>query len=406
MEKFKSFTEEKGKPYKLVVFNHHGETVRDVDKEEGFTDNDKVIMKSAKEAGIKLYMVDFIGGFLSTKNGKRYLNSFPINEDGLVLPEKGKVKYQTPIELNKEDTLIMPRGLGTLGFTSSRGWSDMISDLELDGFTTIPSIKCWDNCSSKYFTDILCKKAGLRTPKTVALSHSEDSERAVKELGSKFPIILKSSTGTQTGIGVTIVESMRSLNGIVQMILLYGKYLPIIIQEYIPLEYDVRVMVLDDKIIGAMKRNVITDDSDFRSNISLGAKAELIELTELEKKDSITAAKAVDGRLVGIDFIPAKNREKEKPYILEVNSMPGFSGIEGLKKGLVQEILEHFKDRTTTRRVIQVTAIPSLPCQPRGSARRSSSCSRTPSRTKRSASTPTCSAAWAATAGSTIFPVR
>ncbi len=346
MEKFSSFTEEKGKPYKLVVFNHHGETVRDVDKEEGFTDNDKVIMKSAKEAGIKLYMVDFIGGFLSTKNGKRYLNSFPINEDGLVLPEKGKVKYQTPIELNKEDTLIMPRGLGTLGFTSSRGWSDMISDLELDGFTTIPSIKCWDNCSSKYFTDILCKKAGLRTPKTVALSHSEDSERAVKELGSKFPIILKSSTGTQTGIGVTIVESMRSLNGIVQMILLYGKYLPIIIQEYIPLEYDVRVMVLDDKIIGAMKRNVITDDSDFRSNISLGAKAELIELTELEKKDSITAAKAVDGRLVGIDFIPAKNREKEKPYILEVNSMPGFSGIEGLKKGLVQEILEHFKDRT------------------------------------------------------------
>ena len=66
----------------------------------------------------------------------------------------------------------------------------------------------------------------------------------------------------------------------------------------------------------------------------------------MEKKDSITAAKAVDGRLVGIDFIPAKNREKEKPYILEVNSMPGFSGIEGLKKGLVKEILEHFKDRT------------------------------------------------------------
>ena len=86
MDDFKKFLSEQSdeQPYKLVVFNHHGEAVRDVDKEEGFTDNDKVIMKSAKEAGIKLYMVDFIGGFLSTKNGKRYLNSFPINEDGLV----------------------------------------------------------------------------------------------------------------------------------------------------------------------------------------------------------------------------------------------------------------------------------------------------------------------------------
>jgi glutathione synthase/RimK-type ligase-like ATP-grasp enzyme len=162
------------------------------------------------------------------------------------MPEKGEPKYQEPIELDPENTLIMPRGLGTLGFTSSRYWCDMIMDLELDGFTTVPSIKCWDNCSSKYLTDVLCRKAGLRTPKTVAIAHSEDTERAVKELGGKFPIILKSSTGTQTGVGVVIIESMRSLNAVVQMILLYNKYLPVIIQEYIPLEYDIRIMLLDD----------------------------------------------------------------------------------------------------------------------------------------------------------------
>ena len=226
----------------------------------------------------------------------------------------------------------------------------MIADLELDGFTTVPSIKCWDNCSSKYLTDMLCRKAGLRTPKTVAISHSEDAERAVKELGGKFPIILKSSTGTQTGVGVTIVESMRSLNAFIQMILLYNKYLPIIIQEYIPLDYDVRVMVLDGEILGAMKRKVITDGSDFRSNVSLGAEAEKIEITEIEKDNAIKAAEAVDGKLVGIDFIPAKNREKEQPYILEVNSMPGFSGIEKIKNGLTQEILEHFKNRDNWRK--------------------------------------------------------
>ena len=92
-----------------------------------------------------------------------------------------------------------------------------------------------------------------------------------------------------------------------------------------------------------MKRKVITDD--FRSNVSLGADSESIELTDIEIKDSIAAANAVKGRLVGVDFIPAKNREKDKPYILEVNATPGFSGIESINKGTVSKIFNHFKNR-------------------------------------------------------------
>ena len=195
----------------------------------------------------------------------------------------------------------------------------------------------------------MCKNAGLKTPKTITIAHSEDTERAFKELNKKFPIILKSSTGTQTGVGVVIIESMRSLHASVQMLLLYSKYLPIIIQEYIKTDYDVRVIVLDGKILGTMKREVISD-GDFRSNVSLGAESSSIKLTEIEKRDSLKAAEAVKGKLVGVDFIPAKNREKEQPYILEVNSMPGFGGIEKLKKGLVQEILEHFKNRNNWRK--------------------------------------------------------
>ena len=53
-------------------------------------------------------------------------------------------------------------------------------------------------------------------------------------------------------------------------------------QEYKDMEYDVRVMINNKKIIGAMKRNKIIDD--FRSNISQGADAEEIELTDLEKE--------------------------------------------------------------------------------------------------------------------------
>ena len=132
------------------------------------------------------------------------------------------------------------------------------------------------------------------------------------------------------------------------MLSLHSKYLPLIIQEFIEIDYDVRVVVLDGRVLGTMKREVITD-GDFRSNISLGAEASDIKLTEIEERDALKAAEIVDGRLVGVDFIPAKNREKEQPYILEVNSMPGFGGIEKLKKGLTQEILEHFKNRNNWR---------------------------------------------------------
>ena len=55
----------------------------------------------------------------------------------------------------------------------------------------------------------------------------------------------------------------------------------------------------------------------------------------------------VEGELVGVDFLPSKNREKDQPYILEVNSMPGFGGIENITKdkSVTSEILKHYYNR-------------------------------------------------------------
>ena len=355
MEKFSEFiTEAKDEPYKIVIFNHSGEMIRDV-KDTGLGELLALMTKSAKAVGIEIFQADFVGAFVSEKNGKKYINSFPFDNEGEVIypdEKRGKdIEYQKPFEIHPDNTIIMPRGLGTLGLTSSRNWVDMIRNFEEDGFLTLPSLETWDICSSKYLTDIKMRKAGLRTPKTVPIAHSEDTERAVEELGTKFPVILKSSTGTQTGVGVIIIESLRSLHTSIQMLMLYSKYLPIIIQEYIKIDYDVRVIILDGEILGAMKREVIADAQDFRTNVSLGGEPSVIELTEIEKEDSIKAAAAVGGRLVGVDFIPAKDRKKERPYMLEVNSMPGFGGIEklNLKKSLTQEIFRYFKNRDNWR---------------------------------------------------------
>ena len=137
---------------------------------------------------------------------------------------------------------------------------------------------------------------------------------------------------------------MRSLKALVQMTLLYNKYLALLLQEYIEIDYDIRVIVSEGEVIAAMKRIVMSDD--IRSNVSMGAKAEKIELTELEKTESIRIAEEFGGRLVGVDLLPSKDREKEYPYCLEVNANPGLNGIEEVADSPTKKILQTYKDRS------------------------------------------------------------
>ena len=236
----------------------------------------------------------------------------------------------------------MPRGIGTLGFTGSRNWYDMMSMLELEGYFVLNSMKCFDMCNSKYMSYLKFLHHKIRTPKTVAITHSETVEESFKKLKTDFPVILKSSTGTQTGVGVVVVESLRSLKALVQMTLLYNKYLPIIIQEYIKTDWDIRVLVCEGKVIAAMKRIVMSDDVGVSV---VNALSETLELTVY--KDGKIYSQEYSGRVVGVDLIPSKDRENELPYCLEINANPGLNGIEEITKGSspTTDILETYKDR-------------------------------------------------------------
>ena len=346
MEKFSSFiTEQKEESYRLIVFNNSNEDVRDVGKRE--RPDFKLYTDSAKKVGIEIFNVEYTGLFVSESNGKLFLNSFEFDDDGVVImpTESGGAKYQIPIEINPDNTLIFARGLGTFGYTTNRRWVDIIRGLEDKGFKTIPSIKTWDMCSSKYYCDQLFKQNNLRSPITVPITYSDDSERAVKEGGLKFPLILKSSSGSQTGVGVIIMESMKSLHPTVQMLSFLQPYVDLLVQEYIKIDYDIRVLVVNGEVLASMRRNVM--DDDIRSNASLGAKTESIELTDMEKETAIKVSQLVDGDLVGVDLLPAKDREKEQPYILEVNATPGLGGIEEVTKdkSVTQEILKIYMNR-------------------------------------------------------------
>jgi len=177
----------------------------------------------------------------------------------------------------------------------------------------------------------------------------ENSMQAFDSLEDKFPVILKTLRGSK-GVGVLFIESEKALDSIVQLLNKQDEDSDILLQQYIPTKWDARVLVLQGKVFAAMKRYVV--QGDFRSNVSRGAEVEELTLTKVEIEESLKAAKAVDGQWVAVDFIPSKDRTKEQPFVIEVNSSPGTEGIEeATKRNLSKEIIQHFENREHWKKV-------------------------------------------------------
>jgi RimK family alpha-L-glutamate ligase len=342
IKQFAAYTNEADKvdPYHLVLFSHNDP--HDPNK------TGPLLQENARKMNLKVDSVDFQGAFLDGEPGKRNINTFPVDKDGAVpKPDaKGANEYAKPIPLDPDNSLIMMRGIHIPGVTGNQAWLDMAKTLEYEGYTLINSTECHLNCSSKWYNQILFERAGIRTPETVLIAHKEGAREAFEKLEADFPIILKTSNGSR-GVGVVWIESLKSLEAITQLLYRENEYIDLILQEYIPIEYDVRVIVVEGDVVGAMKRPV--PKGDFRSNVAQGSEPITHELTDREIEESIRAAKSVGGSVTGVDFMPAEDREGESPYFIEVNSTPGLVGIEEAEKkrtSVTQDILKKYFNRT------------------------------------------------------------
>ena len=321
VEKFRSFiTEEKQEKYKVVVLTR---------KPEDWP-NHKSLLTSAKfedaskSLGLGFYMCFINGAYLSFDNEVRRIH----NSDD----DKG-------YEISPKDTIIVVRG----GVNARDQWKDLVSSLERSGYTCINSRECMEVCSDKYRTSLRLAEVGLTTPTTVLIPEEKGALDAFEKLNTDYPIILKTIQGTK-GIGVLYIESEKALESMTQLLFKVDEEISLILQNFLESDGDVRVMVLNNQIIGSMKREKVK--GDFRSNVHLGAKVKEFELTDKEKQDCIRAAKAVNGTWVGVDFIPHENREKDGPYILEVNSSPGTEGFDkATGSDVVKDILENLYNR-------------------------------------------------------------
>jgi len=317
--KFREFiTEANGnQKYKLVIITDEPE------KAKTFHTADRLQVE-AEKLGWKHYLYKLTGGYSTYEDGIFRLH----NKDD----EKGFV-------VSAADTIAVIRG----SVVRKDSWMDIVSSLEKHGVCVINNRETISICTDKYRTALRLSDYGIRQPKTTLINDPEKSALAFDKLDSQMPVIMKTLRGSK-GVGVLFVESEKALDSIVQLIYKQDPDTDLLLQEYIKTDYDVRVLVLGNKVLATMKRPVI--EGDFRSNVSQGSKPEKLKLTELEIEESLKAAKAVNGLWTAVDFIPSNNREKEPPFVIEVNSSPGTEGMEEASgQNISKEIIEFFADK-------------------------------------------------------------
>jgi ribosomal protein S6--L-glutamate ligase len=194
----------------------------------------------------------------------------------------------------------------------------IIKQMEMMGIPVFnrytPIIKAKNKLKSMQIMD----HYNIPIPKTAVIRCGEYVDLAVESVGG-MPVIVKSPFGSY-GVGVTIVESKRGLNSMLN----WKESNMYMIQEFVKGSrgQDVRVFVVGGKVIGTMMRSA--KKGEFRSNIELGGVGRPVEITEEEKEMSLKAVQALDLEYGGVDIL----RSKVGPVILEVNSNPGFKALE------------------------------------------------------------------------------
>lgn len=314
-------TEKKEKKYRVIIL-----TVRpNVEEKSDVYHTSSVIEKEAKKLGLEVYLVFLDGAHLKKdEDGNRTIHNDE-DEEGFAISYK--------------DTIAIVRG----GIDRKDVFKDLLSQIERSGIACINSRDCIEICSDKYRTSLMLADAGLRTPTTVLVPNEKGGTLAFDKLSSEYPVILKTNTGTK-GVGVLFVESERGLESMVQLLYKLDENIALLLQSYIKTDFDVRVMVINNRVIGAMQRNIV--EGDFRSNYSQGATIEKYKLSDVERENCIRAAKIVGGSWVGVDFIPSKDKD-EQPFILEVNSSPGTKGFEEATKiNTVKKLLEIYENKS------------------------------------------------------------
>ncbi len=180
----------------------------------------------------------------------------------------------------------------------------------------------------------LLGRRGVGIPTTLMAHRRTDIGPLVEQVGG-LPVIVKLIQGTQ-GIGVMIARTFDEVETLLNTFWDLGH--DILLQQFIQESEgkDIRAFVVGDRVVAAMRRQAKA--GEFRSNIHRGGEGVPIDLSEELTATAVRAARIIGLEVAGVDMLES-NRG---PMVLEVNSSPGFEGIEGATRlDVAGKIIRH-----------------------------------------------------------------
>lgn len=266
--------------------------------------------------------------YIIKKNKDNFLLLDP-NKISVILDGEKANYYYEDKEINKPQKVYIKTGC-------------MINDHTEDIIKTLDEVKVINEvdliklASNKFLTNNILRKNEIEYIKSLKLISSIDKiEEQIKNFN--FPLIIKSKIGSLGG-GIFLVKQKEELKNIIETQRYLDKNYQYMIQEYIEeASVDYRVVVYGGKISYILKREA--QKGEFRANFTLGSKVSISETNKEIEKIVKKIYKTIPLNVMGIDLI----KRKKKYIVCEINSNPGFKGIDSLGEDHVEEFINYLE---------------------------------------------------------------
>ena len=231
--------------------------------------------------------------------------------------------------LEELDALVIrPIGRGSLEELVFR--MDMLYKLERQGLLVINPAEAIEHCVDKYDILAILEDNSVPVPRTVATESVTEAVKAFDELGGD--VVVKPLFGSR-GIGATRVVDSEIASTVFKAITFHHGV--IYIQEFVPHGYsDIRAFVINNAVIAAMRRV----SESWKTNYSQGARPAQLKLNKDFEELAVKSAKVVGCKIAGVDILEGPSG----PVIVDVNSQPGWKGLQMVTKINVADEIVNF----------------------------------------------------------------
>jgi ribosomal protein S6--L-glutamate ligase len=193
---------------------------------------------------------------------------------------------------------------------------DVLGRLEEAGKVVLNPARAIEAAVDKYLATAKLHAAGLTTPPTWVAQTVEDALGGFDALGQD--VVVKPLFGAE-GRGIVRIADRALAERTFSLLIQLGAV--VYLQQFVEHDgFDLRVLVVGRRALGMRRRNPL----DWRTNISRGAAAEPLELTDELVELARRAAEAVGAPLAGVDLLPGRDG---RLYVLEVNAVPGWQAL-------------------------------------------------------------------------------